>query len=163
MKVEDYLLDMEIQIDELEIECLEQPKLMIKYSSMLSEARQRRDLKKEEIDLIRSTLDKKIREDPDTYGLDKVTESAVVNAIIRQEKYQRHTREYHSLNHDFNVLQGVVQAVEQRKSMIEGLIKLNGQQYFAGPSVPRDINEIHEHQQQRTNKGIGQKLKRSKQ
>ena len=50
MSTESYIEDMSIQPDELDVEWLEQPKLMVKYSALLAEAKERRDLMKEELD-----------------------------------------------------------------------------------------------------------------
>ena len=66
MSTEDYIQDMKIEPDELDLEWLNQPQLMVKYSAKLSEAKERRDLMKEEVDLMRAECDRDIREAPGT-------------------------------------------------------------------------------------------------
>ena len=46
--------------------------------------------------------------------------------------------------------QGAVYAFEQRKTSLENLVRLHGQQYFAGPKMPRDLRkEVDRRAQQR--------------
>ena len=43
----------------------------------------------------------------------------------------------------------LLKAFEQRKDALENLVRLHGQQYFAGPKIPRDLPSEME---KRTNK-----------
>jgi len=160
MSTESYIEDMSIQPDELDMEWLDQPKLMVKYSAKLAEAKERRDLMKEEIDLIRAELDRDIREDPEKFGMVKLTETAVSNCILTMDDYKDAQEQLRRSNYDVNVLQGVVQAIEQRKSALENMVRLLNQNYFAGPSVPRNLQEEMGLRQERSNKSV--RIKRTK-
>ena len=48
----------------------------------------------------------------------------------------------------------------RQKTALENLVKLHGQQYFAGPSVPRDLSkEWERHERQKSvDAGVGKKL-----
>lgn len=139
-----YEQDMYIDEDALDMECLEQAALMAKYSRLLAEAQQERDLAKEALELSKAEIDKKIRKSPEKYGIEKITESVITNTILLDGYFQDMSSTYHDANFEFNVLKGVVSAIEQRKSMLEGLVKLHGQNYFAGPSIPHNLSEIRE-------------------
>ena len=158
----DYELDMEINPDELDVEILDQPKLMLKYTKLLATALEVRDLLKEKAELTRAEIDKDIREDPDAYGLAKITETVVSNAILQEEEYQKVQVKLIKANFEVKVLNGVVSAIEQRKGMLENLVKLHGQQYFAGPSVPHNLSELYEKKQKEMNKRMSKKLTREK-
>jgi len=158
MGTEDYIYDMKIEPDELDLEWLDQPKLMVKYSAKLAEAKERRDLMKEEVDLIKAELDRDIREDPEKFELQKITETAVMNCILTQDDYKDAQEQLRRANYDVNVLQGVVSAVEQRKAALENMVRLLGQNYFAGPAIPRDLQEEMLLKQKDSNKKV--KMKR---
>jgi hypothetical protein len=58
--------------------------------------------------------------------------------------------------------------VDHRKSALENLVKLHGQQYFAGPMVPRDLTHEWKNKQQQqkeeveVDKGIGKSMRRKR-
>ncbi len=64
--------------------------------------------------------------------------------------------------YEYQMAQGAVQAVEQRKSALENLVKLYGQGYFAGPKTPRDISSevLKDQKNKRVNSNV--KIKRRK-
>lgn len=136
-----YETDIIIDESALDVEWLDQPKLMLKYSKYLAECEKQRDLLKEEMDLIKSELDLKIRENPDKFGISKVTEGAVNSAITKDKGFQKVNQEYLEARYELNVAKGAVNAFEQRKNALENLVRLHGQQYFAGPKEPRDIKK----------------------
>ena len=155
-----YEHEMYIDEDSLDIECLDQPALMLKYSRKLAELKQQRDLDKESFDLAVAEIDKEIREDPESFGLSKITEAVVQNTIKTTKKYQSAMKTYLQARYEVDVCQGAVSAVEQRKSMIEALIKLHGQQYFAGPSVPHNLTELRETKAKKSTQKVAERMKR---
>jgi len=157
-----YEQDMYIDEDALDMECLEQPALTVRYSVMLSDAKRIRDQAKEAMELTFAELDLKVREDPDEYNLPKITEGAVKSTILMQTEYKRAQKLYHNANHEVNVLNGVMEAIGHRKAMIEGLIKLHGQNYFAGPNIPHDLGELRKQREQKIQTGINKSLRRKR-
>ena len=144
----DYEQDMFIDENLLDVELLEQASKMVKYSYKLAEAKRDKDIAKEKMDFMRAQKDKAIRDAPEKFGLAKITENAVNNAILMEDQYKETVEDYNDANFEVNVLQGVVSALDHRKSMLEKLVQLHGQQYFAGPATPHDLSELRE---QRTN------------
>jgi hypothetical protein len=151
----------DIVIDEtaLDVEWLEQPNLMMRYARVAATARMNLDLAKESLDFVRAELDKKIRTDPGIYGIEKVTETVVQNIIIAQDEYKEASRVVISAKFEADVAQGAVRAFEARKDALENLVRLHGQQYFAGPKVPRDLSWEREEKQKRLNAKIAEKTK----
>lgn len=139
--------DDDIVIDEtaLDVEWLEQPRMMLKYAKLVAKAQYDLDLAKEERDSVKARLDKRIREDPEGHGVVAgsrgVTEGSIAAAVQVHPEYDKVNQAYMSSVYEHNVASGVVRAFDQRKSALENLVRLHGQQYFAGPSVPRDLSE----------------------
>ena len=153
-----YEQDVEISSDDLDIECLDQPTLMLKYGKHKAEMDKELALEKEKLDLVKAEIDKKIREVPEDFGITtKITETVITNTILANEDYRKAYKKYLDANYEHNVARSAVDAVSQRKDMLEALIRLHGQQYFAGPKVPRDLTaEIQKKEKQ---KEVNSKIK----
>ena len=146
-----------IDVDALDLEWLEQPQLMLKYTKHQAETRKRMDFAKERLELVKAELDKSIRSNPGDYGIVKVTESVVQNTIILSDDYQVAMKDYLDIKYEYDIASGVVRSFEQRKSALENLVRLFGQEYFAGPSMPRDLSK--EWQKRRDQKEVNKKVK----
>ena len=157
-----YEKDMYIDEDALDLEWLEQPALMRKYSRTLADLEHENDEAKEELELIRAELDRDIRKDPEEFDVVKITETVIQNTIIMQERYKKGLEKFLSTKHEMKTARGVISSIEQRKSALENLVKLHGQNYFAGPAIPRDLREERELKEKEIQKNIGEKLKRTK-
>ena len=160
-----YEQDMKIDDSALDYECLEQAELMRVYTRHQAELQRDEDVAREELDYIKAELDKKIRMNPDKYGLDKVTEGAINNTIITTDEYQAASKSYINAKFENNSGKGAVRSCDQRKSMIETLTKLHGQAYFAGPKVPRDLHRevLKKQEEKRVDAGVARTLRRTKQ
>lgn len=155
--------DMYIDENALDVEFLDQPAKVVKYARLLAEARRDKDLAKEALDLTKAEINLDIRDNPEKYGLTKITVDAVEACILMEKRYEEAVKEYNDANYEVNVLQGVVNALEHRKSALENLVKLYGQQYFAGPKIPHDLTEMREQRIDERHHRIGQAvMKRSK-
>jgi len=150
----------EIRIDEsaLDFECLNQADLMLKYTKHAAAMRKELDEAEEELGLLRAQIDMKIRKDPESFGIVKITETAVSNMILVQDDYQDALSNVNKARYEKTISDGAVKAFEQRKSMLEALIKLHGQSYFAGPEIPRNLSNEREEREQR-NESINKKVK----
>jgi hypothetical protein len=145
----DYEKDIQIDCDALDVEWLEQASLMLKYTRHLAKLRMELDQAKEELDVVKAELDKDIRTNPDDYDIDKITESVVENTIFLQKDYKLANKNIIQCKYEVDMAVGAVRAFEQRKDALENLVRLHGQQYFAGPRVPRDLSkEFEQHQRQ---------------
>jgi len=132
----DYYADIEIEKDALDEEWIKQPMLFFRYSEKCSEARREMDLAKEELDLVRADLDRRIREAPGDFGLAKATETAISNAILLHEDYKAASRKLIKARHTWDLLSKAVQAFDQKKAALENLVRLLSLGYFADPQQP---------------------------
>ena len=132
----------DLQIDEnaLDLEWLTQPRLMLQYIDEQASARRQVDREKEKLAVVRAELDKKIRSNPESFELEKITESLISSTIIVQKKYKKAMKVVIDAQYEYQMAQGAVQSVEQRKSALENLVKLFGMGYFSGPKTPRNLS-----------------------
>ena len=159
-----YEKDIKIDPDSLDVEWLDQPSLMMKYARYQAGLQLDEDEAKENLDFVTTELDKEIRSNPEKFGVEKITEGVIRNTILLTDKFKEVNKEYLTARFENNVGKGAVRSVDSRKTALENLVKLHGQQYFAGPRVPRDISqewEKHE-QQKRVDSKVGKRLKRNK-
>jgi len=158
----DYQKDIIIDPDSLDLEWLDQASLFMKYARGAAIARADLDQAKENLDLVRSTLDKEIRANPDKFEIDKITETVVTNTIIGILEFQKANEKVLQAKFEVDIAQSAVNAMNQRKDALENLVKLHGMSYFAGPKVPRDLSfeAQKKHNQSEVNKGVKQGLTR---
>lgn len=159
-----YEQDIKIDPDDLDLEFLAQPTLMLKYTRHLAQMRKEVDEAKQNLDIKQAEVDRKIRENPEAYGIEKVTENSIRSAILTEDEFQEAQKDFLDAKYEMDMAQGAVNAFEQRKSALENLVKLHGMNYFAGPKVPRDLSyEQHKREEQRKiNVGIKAGISRSK-
>lgn len=156
-----YEEEIKINEDALDIEWLEQPSKMLMVTQHQAKCRLEMDLAAQDLDLVKADLDKDIRTNPQNYDLAKITETVVQNTILSQEEYLEANQMYLNAKYEHEVAKGAVIAFEQRKNALENLVRLFGQNYFAGPSVPRNLKEEIEKKEklkQQVNSNISKKL-----
>lgn len=160
-----YEADIKIEEGCLDIEWLEQPEKMLKYGQHASKMKSNLDKAKESLDFVKAELDNEIRSDPEKFGLEKVTDRAIEATIPLQERYKKASEFYLNAKFESDVAFAAVKAFEQRKDALENLVRLHGQQYFAGPKIPRDLPsemEKRTNKNKEVNKRIGITISRTK-
>jgi len=157
----EYQEDMAIDDTCLDIEILDQPELVLKYTQLCEDAKKEVDEEKEELDLLAAQIDYEVRSDPKKFGIEiKLTETVVLNTIKQAEEWQAKNKIYLTSRHTYGILKGAIKAVEHRKTSLELLVKLYNSNYFAGPSVPRDLNAERKKKQKKADELVGSKMKR---
>lgn len=139
MKELDYKTDLEIDPDALDVEWLNQAQTFMKYAVEATEARAKLDRAKENLDVVKAEQDAIVRAELTKAG-GKVTEAIVYSAIIQKPAYREASENVIEKKYDADLLISAVRAFDQRKETLENLVRLQGQQYFAGPTEPRDLS-----------------------
>lgn len=132
--------DVAIDPDALDVEWVRQAALFGKYSKLQAIARDKADRLKERLDVFDAEFGLKIRQAPHIYGLDKVTEGSVQATILTATKHQELAAQLADARFELDVISGAVRALDHKKAALENLVRLQGQNYFAGPSAPRDLS-----------------------
>jgi hypothetical protein len=133
--------DRKIDPSSLDLVAATQSEVFFYWAQRAVEARMASDRAKLAFDLVESRLKLQARANPADFGLAKVTESGVDEVVKVNKEYLAAQEEYLKAREESLLLDWAVQALEQRKRMIEVLVTLHGQQYFAGPSVPNNLVE----------------------
>ena len=154
-----------MKIDEsaLDVEWVQQASKSMKYGRYWAECRLELQLTEENIKLVRSELIKQVNEDPEHYLGEGIKPTApVVEAYYRNHKRHKSAKkDWVDAQFEANVAEIAYKEFSYaRKSALENLVKLHGQAYFAGPSIPRDLHEEIELKNRHSNKGVARKLKR---
>jgi hypothetical protein len=133
-----------LQIDEynLDIEWKNQPTAYFDMATKLAEAKAELDISKTEFDVLKAKISMDVRSNPDSYGLDKLTESTVSNAVVCQEEYIITYERINKAKHKVDLLQAAVVALDHKKKALENLVSLHGQKYFSEPHANHDTSEV---------------------
>lgn len=124
-----------LEINELKLDkaLYEQPKLASKWLKKLAKARFVHDTAKAELELTEAELAKKIRESPEDFELEKITENAIADAVVRHEDYQEGIASVNKAKYAVAMLEATCTAIEHRKRALEKAVDLFGMEYFAIP------------------------------
>ena len=138
--------DLRLHIDENRLleEWKDQAAMMLEYSIRLADARQAEDEAKAALSVVVAELDADIRNNPEEYGLQKATETSVVNAIPGCEEHQDAIKTLNSAKHTVRVLQAAVDALDHRKRTLQGMTELWLRQYYADPKSSAQPAEVRE-------------------
>lgn len=139
MDVKEFANDVSIDINQLDVEAARQAETFFKWAERATEARALVDEAKLQLDTTEAKLQLDCRKNPRKFGLERVTEATIVAAVKVSKRYIRYYDRWIRRRRTSAMLANAVMAMEQKKKAIENLITLHGQQYFAGPSVPRDL------------------------
>ncbi len=157
-----YEKDINIDAQALDVEWLKQAELMRIYASHSALCKKEVDEAKEQLEAGRAEIEMDIRKAPETYGLGKITESAVSSTILLQEKYRELVKKYNEAKYENDMAVAAVRAVDQKKTALENLVQLLKASYFAGPKAPRDLSQEwgKEVEQKKSNQNV--KIKKRK-
>lgn len=157
-----YRDDLAIDQSRLEFEWQNQAQLYAKWAERHANALLERDRAKENLDVIRSRVDRKIRKNPSGFGLDqddkkRVTEDAIKAVVFEQPEYQEASKELIEANHAVNVLAVAKDAFGHRKSALENMTRLYVYQYYyAEPKIPGEQRDaVRGITQQGIREGLG--------
>lgn len=152
-----YEKDIEIDPDALDIAWLEQPRLMLEYCQNAARMRRKVEEAKQYLDVTKAEVDRVIRDKPLKYLADgKITVDAVAAAVLTHPRYQEAVNLHLEAKYESDMSSVAVSAFDHRKAALENLVRLYGQQYFAGPKIPRDIN--HEWEQRQAQRSADKKV-----
>jgi hypothetical protein len=162
MDPEQFRKDKAIDPNQLDVECVQLAERAYHWARASVEADIGEDRAKFKLAMVESKLETECRMSPTSFGLTKLTDASVKSAVrIHPELVQAYDVWLEARKRS-KLLMAAVRAMTDKKHMLQGLITLHGQQYFAGPSVPRDLiadwrehlekteQQVNELQRQRT-------------
>lgn len=155
----DFEGDLKIDPNALDIACLRQPETFYKWAQRSIEARGKADRLKLRQEVLEAELELKCRKDPESFGLEKVTEGAITSAVTVHPDLIKAKKKHLAARDDAAMLHEAAQAMEMKKRMLELLVTLHGQSYFAGPSTPRDLAKVWAAQNKDSEARVNGKMK----
>lgn len=159
--------DVLIDHQALEVEWIMQPKLALEYSKYLTYLNDVLRRAEEKVKLVRSELVNKAHRDPNKHlGAGNKPTAPLVEAFYRtNKKYVAAKEEWLKAMEEQEY--GAFARNEiafTRKTELENLVKLHGQNYFSSPHVPRDLDASMQARLSNTsiNKQMKEKEKKNK-
>ncbi len=119
----------------------QQPHLFMFWSEKWVDAVLERENIKQRLEVLRARLDLDIRQNPESYGISKITESVVDSVIKRHPKYQQLLAEYNRSCSEVNFLSSVREALNHKRKALESLTQLWVTGYYHHPSASRTSKE----------------------
>lgn len=159
----------DILIDEgaLEVEWVNQPALAMSYGVELAKAFRTFQKAEERVKLVKAELTNMLLDDPSEYlEPDQKPTGPVIEAFYRNhERHKEAKEEWVQAQYDLKIAEIAQKEISTtRKAALQNLVTLHGQNYFAGPSMPRDISfEVKRKRNDtaETNVRIGKRMKRT--
>jgi hypothetical protein len=140
-----YQRDMRIDDTALDVEWLDQAELALKYGRHWSNCYDELKRAEEKVKYVRSKLILEINKNPDKYlgeGI-KPTDPKVEAAYRTNDEFLEAKEEWLVALKKANDAEIAKNEIAfTRKSALENMVILNGQNYFAGPKVPRDLAKV---------------------
>lgn len=136
--------DIKIDPYQLDLECHGQSDMFIGWAEKASDAKADMENARSELSETEAKLKIECRITPENFGLEKATDKAVEDAVKASPKYLKKVKAYNEARARHHWLSEVaVKGADMRKKMLNDLVSLHGQQYFAGPNVPRNLGEAY--------------------
>jgi len=125
--------DFDPTIDEqrLDTEWLRQAAMVFSIGKRLAEATKQLTLTKNKQKAFAAELSHEIRSNPGAYGLTKVTENALDNAILANETHAKMSQNLVQLQYDVDMLTGADKALIHKRVALQNLTDLLGRHYIA--------------------------------
>jgi len=148
--------DIKINKFELDKEWLGQASLLQEYSVACAEAEKDKNKADEQVKIIRSKLVLKASADPKILGKGVKPTGPNVEAFYRTHPSHIKAKEdLHEATYEYDVLKGAVFALNQRKTALENLVRLQLSSYYGEPTVSgSETTEFNEQLQQTKTKDV---------
>jgi hypothetical protein len=153
-------LRLEIDENRLDDEWIGQPRLYYEYASKLADAKRDLEEAKAEAEVTKANLAQLIRTDPEKFGLVKVTEKSVEEAVAVQNDLADALREVREARHLVDVLTGAVASLDHRKKALEKLVELFLANYYSSPKASGRAGEAMDEKEKRAVRRGGRRTKR---
>ena len=140
----DFRHDLAIDPSMLDEEWLEHPVKYLNYCNLQTDAQLERDKAKERLEVVKSQMDFKVRNNPGKYDLPtdkKPTETQISAAVYLSLEYQNANEELTELNYEYNMISNAVKAFDHRKKALENYVTLYVTQFVSGPKQPKVLKE----------------------
>lgn len=124
-----------IDLDALDIECQNQPDLVYRVCRVLTETKKELADEEKAFKACKEKIAAHARKNPHKYGIMKVTNDAINNAVATHEKVQKFLDSIAALTYNVDLAWNAVNAANSKQTSLTDLVKLHGQSYFDAPRL----------------------------
>ena len=110
----------------------EQPRLVFRYGRKHAKAVEELDIADSNLKLVKAEIDEQIRQNPAAFGVEKVTEAAVQNAILRTKEYQTALADMITKKRDVNDMGAIMNGLDHRRTSIGHALTMQQSGYMSG-------------------------------
>jgi hypothetical protein len=123
--------DLDIDKNNLDVECIDQPRRFMRWSVEYAEAIRIRDEAKRKASVTKSNVNLDIRSRPSAYGIEKATEGSINAALESNEEVNTAEKAISDAQYAVNIFGAAKEALDQRRSMLERLVALYISGYYS--------------------------------
>ena len=128
--------DLEIDANNLDIECMDQARRFMKWSVTYAEALRARDEAKRQASIIKSNINLDVRSRPEEYGLsNKPTVDSIAAVVDSSEEVSKADVLVSDAQYAVNIFSAAKEALDQRRAMLERLVSLYISGYYSQPRL----------------------------
>ena len=131
--------DLSIDQNNLDVECMDQPRKFMKWSVEYADAIRTRDEAKRKASLVKSNTNLDVRSRPEEYGLNsKPTVDSISAVVESSEEVNKAEKEVSDAQYAVNIYGAAKEALDQRRSMLEKLVALYISGYYSQVKLGTD-------------------------
>jgi hypothetical protein len=128
--------DLNIDKNNLDVECMDQARRFMKWSVDYAEAVRVRDEAKRKASIVKSNINLDVRSRPDEYGLgSKPTVDSVSAIVDSHEEVNKAETMVSDAQYAVNIFGAAKEALDQRRAMLERLVSLYISGYYSQPKL----------------------------
>jgi len=136
INLEEIETDLDIDKDNLDVECMDQARRFMKWSVIYAEAIRSRDEAKRKASITKSTLNLDVRARSEEYGLGgKPTVDSVSAVVDSSEEVEKVETALSDAQYAVNIFSAAKEALDQRRAMLERLVSLYISGYYSQPKL----------------------------
>jgi hypothetical protein len=140
-KVEELKNRLGIDLQQLHVEAMSQPVYCEQAGIIAAEAKKIAKQAKINVDEVEAAITLSVRQNPDAYGLDKVTESSIAAAVVNSKEVKLAKLQQANADYEADVANALYQAFLQKKSMIQVETELYKSNYFNCSDISKLNND----------------------
>lgn len=133
-------LDLQIDPLRLEVEWTKHPAIFGLWAEKAAESQAVLDEVKSKLDLVKATVDQEVRESPGSFGIEKVTETSVLNAVNLDPRMRVATEKVNEAKKNVYLHKAAVDALEHKKRALTLLAELWVKEYYSELGMPKVEN-----------------------
>lgn len=141
--------DLAIDTDDLIEEWRKQAGLVYGTGEIVAFARDALRRSETELDLVKAEVSSEIRSAPELFGIEKVTEGAIKEKVLTDERYSKKEHRYNRIRYFVDLLDARMTALENKKKALEKIADLTMRMMNSEPVATGNTREYISQQKEK--------------